>query len=291
MRQTTSVTGCVRWSVGRSVGQSVGWLVTHSLDDPHVAPYWPIWPWFSLPFILVVVFSLILCFFLACSFFRSFFPSFFFLSFSFTFFILFLRLIDSCFIPISRRRDRNFSRDTKKRRQTMNPKFKPRPQKENICFFFQLTYKKKYKGGQITKVCIKFLRWTPILSRLGFLGYSSFSVSTKRIYIQEAHCDLTFFYCERIESDWIFSRVLRDCTPRCFGPSVVWPFGRSVGPLFGQRPRRGRWPMLSHIWGIFSSSSSSSSFSFSFFVPPLKSQSRGPNPSLEAQIPALRPKS
>ena len=44
--------------------------------------------------------------------------------------------------------------------------------------------------------------------------------------------------------------------------------------------------MLSHIWGIFSSTSSSS-----FFVPTLKSQSRGPNSSLEAQIPVLRPKS
>ena len=38
--------------------------------------------------------------------------------------------------------------------------------------------------------------------------------------------------------------------------------------------------MLSHIWGIFSS-----------FVPPLKAQPRGPNSSLEAQIPVLRPKS
>ena len=81
--------------------------------------------------------------------------------------------------------------------------------------------------------------------------------------------------------------------------SVGWLVGwRSVGPLFGQWPRRGRWPMLSHIWGNFS-------FSFSFFsVPPPsnpsleaqipasrpKSQSRGPNPKLEAQIQASRPK-
>ena len=63
--------------------------------------------------------------------------------------------------------------------------------------------------------------------------------------------------------------------------------------LFGQQPQRGRWPMLSHTWGIFSSSS------FSFFVPhppqiPIsrpKFQSQGQNPSPEAQIPALRPKS
>ena len=27
-----------------SVGRLVGWLVTHSFDDPHVAPYWPTWP-------------------------------------------------------------------------------------------------------------------------------------------------------------------------------------------------------------------------------------------------------
>ena len=57
--------------------------------------------------------------------------------------------------------------------------------------------------------------------------------------------------------------------------------------LFGQWPRRGRRPMLSHIWGFFSFSSSSFS-SFSFSIPPLKSQSRGPNPSLKAQIPALK---
>ena len=34
MRQSTSITGCVR--------RLVGW-VTHSFDDPHVAPYWPTW--------------------------------------------------------------------------------------------------------------------------------------------------------------------------------------------------------------------------------------------------------
>ena len=62
--------------------------------------------------------------------------------------------------------------------------------------------------------------------------------------------------------------------------------------LFGKRPRRGRWPMLSYIWGIFSFSF------FSFSVPPNpnptlrpKSQPQGPNPILEAQIPFLRPKS
>ena len=50
--------------------------------------------------------------------------------------------------------------------------------------------------------------------------------------------------------------------------------------------------MLSHIWGIFSSSSSF--FSFVFPFPPTSrpiSQPRGPYPSLEAQIPVLRPKS
>ena len=69
--------------------------------------------------------------------------------------------------------------------------------------------------------------------------------------------------------------------------------------LFGQRPQRGRWPMLSHR-GNFS-------FFFFFYLPPprgpnpsleaqipassLKSQSPGLNPSLEAQIPVLRLKS
>ena len=67
-------------------------------------------------------------------------------------------------------------------------------------------------------------------------------------------------------------------------PLVGW----FVGHLFGQRPQRGRWPMLSHR-GIFSSS-------FSFSVPPPlqahilalrpKSQSWGPNPNLKAQIPS-----
>ena len=45
MRKSTSITGCVRWLVGWSVGRSVG-QVTHSFDDPHVAPYWPSWPCF-----------------------------------------------------------------------------------------------------------------------------------------------------------------------------------------------------------------------------------------------------
>ena len=40
MRQSTSITGCVRLLVCWSVGL----LVTHSFDDPHVAPYWPTWP-------------------------------------------------------------------------------------------------------------------------------------------------------------------------------------------------------------------------------------------------------
>ena len=34
-------------SVGRSVGWSVG-RVTHSFNDPHVAPYWPTWPCFNI---------------------------------------------------------------------------------------------------------------------------------------------------------------------------------------------------------------------------------------------------
>ena len=43
MRQSTSITVCVRWLIGRSVS----WSVTHSFDDPHFAPYWPTWPCFS----------------------------------------------------------------------------------------------------------------------------------------------------------------------------------------------------------------------------------------------------
>ena len=54
MRQSTSITGCVRRLVARSVCQSVCLSVcqsvclsvTHSFDDPHVAPYWPSWPCF-----------------------------------------------------------------------------------------------------------------------------------------------------------------------------------------------------------------------------------------------------
>ena len=40
MRQRTSITGSVRWLVG--------WSVTHLFDDPHGAPYWPTWPFFSI---------------------------------------------------------------------------------------------------------------------------------------------------------------------------------------------------------------------------------------------------
>ena len=43
MRQSTSITGCVRCSVGWSVCLSV----THSFDDQHVAPYWPSWPCYN----------------------------------------------------------------------------------------------------------------------------------------------------------------------------------------------------------------------------------------------------
>ena len=46
--------------------------------------------------------------------------------------------------------------------------------------------------------------------------------------------------------------------------------------------------MLSLIWGIFSSTFF---FFFSYVPLPLKSQSRGPNFGIEAQIPVLRPKS
>ena len=45
VRQSTSIIGCVRLSVGRSVDRSVV-RVTHLFDDPHVAPHWPTWPGF-----------------------------------------------------------------------------------------------------------------------------------------------------------------------------------------------------------------------------------------------------
>ena len=35
-------------SVGRSVGRLVSLSVTHSFDDPYVAPYWPTWPCYAL---------------------------------------------------------------------------------------------------------------------------------------------------------------------------------------------------------------------------------------------------
>ena len=41
VRQSTSLTGCVRWSDCWLVGR-----ITHLFDDPHVAPYWPTWPCF-----------------------------------------------------------------------------------------------------------------------------------------------------------------------------------------------------------------------------------------------------
>ena len=55
--------------------------------------------------------------------------------------------------------------------------------------------------------------------------------------------------------------------------------------LFGQRPQRGRWPMLSHIWGVFSLSSSPPPYPPSQ-IPVSRPlfQSRGLNPSLKAYI-------
>ena len=62
--------------------------------------------------------------------------------------------------------------------------------------------------------------------------------------------------------------------------------------LFEQRPRRDRWPMLSHIGEIFPSSSSPSTPSDPHILAlGPKSKSRGPNSSLKAQILALSLKS
>ena len=60
-------------------------------------------------------------------------------------------------------------------------------------------------------------------------------------------------------------------------PLAFWDLWQNWIFPFGQRRRRGRWPMLSHIGGISSS--------FSFYAPPSDSDT-----SLKAQIPALRPK-
>ena len=79
MRQSISITGCVRWSVGRSVGRSVCG-VTHSFGDPHVAPYWHTWPCFSSPLIsffsfllslLVLYFVIVFIFVFSCFFFLN----------------------------------------------------------------------------------------------------------------------------------------------------------------------------------------------------------------------------
>ena len=85
------------------------------------------------------------------------------------------------------------------------------------------------------------------------------------------------------------------CHNNCLLKQDFYPKFQNLWPPFWAAARRDRWPMLSHIWGIFS---------FSFSIPPSnpnfkaqipasrpKSQSWGPNPCLEAQIPVLRPKS
>ena len=49
MNQSTTFLGATNHlydRLCRSVGWSVCRSVTHSLDDPHVAPYWPTWPLF-----------------------------------------------------------------------------------------------------------------------------------------------------------------------------------------------------------------------------------------------------
>ena len=57
-------------SVGHLVGQSVGG-VTHSFNDPHVAPYWPTWPCF-LSLFLSSVLPFLLSFFTSLLFFPAF---------------------------------------------------------------------------------------------------------------------------------------------------------------------------------------------------------------------------
>ena len=85
--------------------------------------------------------------------------------------------------------------------------------------------------------------------------------------------------------------------PAWVGCAWNWGGSRAAAP-------KGRWPMLSHIWGIFLFSSLSSSVrpapplrgpnsspETQIPVPWPKSYAKGPNPSLKAQILAWRPKS
>ena len=106
-------------------------------------------------------------------------------------------------------------------------------------------------------------------------------VRTRRI------CD--YVICMSINRLAVLSRVLRDSTLRYVGPSV----GRSVGWLIGR---------LVPFWAAAPKGSMTYAFTHmgNFLLlllllllrpPPLKSQSQGPNSSLEDQIPVLRAKS
>ena len=76
-----------------------------------------------------------------------------------------------------------------------------------------------------------------------------------------------YFVSLDILSTTLLSRATRLYTPIFLCPfDICWLVSRSL--LFGQRPRRGRWPMLSHIWGNFSSSFFSFSESLLFRPPP-----------------------
>ena len=81
---------------------------------------------------------------------------------------------------------------------------------------------------------------------------------------------------------WSFSLsfTLSTVTSHCYLP--LFPLFLLLLRLFSQRPQ---WPILSHIWRVFSS--------FIFVhdpTPPPLPLLQSPNPSLEAQIPAPRPK-
>ena len=87
---------------------------------------------------------------------------------------------------------------------------------------------------------------------------------------------------------FLFSCIILSCVSNLFMVNIL-VLSANFSLPFGQRPRRGRWPMLSHI-GEISPSSPSTPFEAHILASRLKSQPWGPNLSLEAQILARMPK-
>ena len=112
------------------------------------------------------------------------------------------------------------------------------------------------------------------------------ALQTAVVCVRDRSC-LRPFSRRFIPFSCIFSRVLRDSTPRYVGRSVGW----LVGPLLGSGQEADN--LYFHRYREFSSPSSPSPPSHPPQSPASrpKIQSRGPNSSLEAQISASRPKS